>query len=212
MNENMRREKNVYHIIFVLLVFLQTTKHSSAQNTTTTVSPNSTSTADPASLSYLTLPKDVTAALGDPAEFQCGVPKTSPGLTFTFYGSNRNYILTCPSGHVEDILQALEGSCEEKNAELLAVWTLKVTSLPNDGTGVMCQQKGSPEAPTATLHVYNKGLGSSLMIGLLVGCFFGVLLVFGLLYLALRRSERLQRCFVGEEDDLIEIVEKYQAK
>lgn len=53
-------------------------------------------------------------------------------------------------------LQALEGSCEEKNAELLAVWTLKVTSLPNDGTGVMCQQKGSPEAPTATLHVYSK--------------------------------------------------------
>lgn len=193
--------------IFVVLVILQITKHSSAQNTTvyttTSQSPNP-------GLGYLTLPEDVTAALGEPAEFKCGAPKTSSGLTFTFYGSNHNYTLSCPSGHVEDIPQALEGDCEEEDGELLAVWTLKGTSFPDNGTRVVCQQRDHT-AHTARLYVYDNGSGNSLLIGLGVGACLGVLLVFGLLYLMLMRSERLRKCFRGsdnQEGDLAEIVDQ----
>lgn len=54
---------------------------------------------------YQTLPADVTVAVGEPAVFQCGVAEGSQNLTFTFYSSHGNYILTCPDGKVEDIAQ-----------------------------------------------------------------------------------------------------------
>lgn len=72
---------------------------SPAQDTSTTSAPQ-----QPA-LGYLTRPANVTAALGDPAVFRCGVPDASPNVTFTFYGSRRNYSLFCPTGSVEDIPQ-----------------------------------------------------------------------------------------------------------
>lgn len=68
---------------------------------------NTSTTADPQqpALGYLTRPADVTALVGHPAVFRCGVPDASPNVTFTFYGSRRNYSLFCPSGSVEDIPQ-----------------------------------------------------------------------------------------------------------
>lgn len=74
-----------------------------AENITTTSS--SISAPNPAAPSFLTRPADITVALGEPAVFRCGVPEASSNITFTFYGSHRNYSLTCPHGHVEDIPQ-----------------------------------------------------------------------------------------------------------
>lgn len=106
--------KCIHHLLLVVLTISTCCSYShthklthcqhlitvSAQNTTTTISaPN------PAALSYLTRPTDVTVAVGEPAVFRCGVPEASPNVTFTFYRSHSNYILTCPYGHVEDIPQ-----------------------------------------------------------------------------------------------------------
>lgn len=218
-------------VIFVALAILQITKHTSAQNTTvssnTTVThstpapppvPSSASPQSPSGNSdlskiYLTLPRNLTAALGDKAEFWCGVPKSSEGLTLSFYGHAHNYTLSCPSGHMEDIPQALEGICVEHLDELLAAFLLKGTSLPDNGTRVVCQRRGHPAAPAAHLHVYDNGSGNALLIGLAIGGFFGILTVFGLMYLMLTRSERLQICFRGKRaqpDDLTEIVDNIE--
>ncbi|XP_072317544.1 uncharacterized protein [Eucyclogobius newberryi] len=204
--------------VFVVLAILQISKHTSAQKTTTTSStttvPPSTSTAPGPSRSYLTVPSNMTVGLGDPVQFLCGVPKNSEGLTFTFYGSSHNYSLSCPSGHVKDIPQALEGSCQVHLEELLARWVLKGTSLPDNGARVVCQRRGHPAAPTAHLHVYDNGSGNSLLIGVALGGFFGVIAVFGLLYLMLTRSERLRICFRGKDngpDDLTEIVDNIES-
>lgn len=208
-------------VIFVALTFLQITKHASAQNPTvssnTTAVPSASSTASsppsvtPApSQSYLTLPSNLKVELGDPAQFWCGVPKSSKGLTFTFYGHVHNYTLSCPSGHVEDIPQALKGLCIVHSDQLLGGWLLKGTSIPDDGSRAVCQRRGYPAAPTAHLHVHNNGSGNALLIGLAVGGFFGVLTVCGLFYLMLTKSERLRICFRGKDnqpDDLIEIVD-----
>lgn len=75
----------------------------SAVNTTSTTT--TTSTQNPAALSYSPRPADVTVTVGTPAVFLCGVPKASPNLTFTFYGSHRNYELICPYGHMKEISQ-----------------------------------------------------------------------------------------------------------
>ncbi|XP_023132643.2 uncharacterized protein LOC111572973 isoform X2 [Amphiprion ocellaris] len=201
--DKMRKKRKVSHVCLLLLALLHIGAPSSAQNITT-------SAPDSAGLSYRTRPVDVLAAVGQPAEFRCGVPETSPNLTFTFYGSHGNYSLTCPQGHVEDIPEALYGSCDMKNGESLAVWSLRGTSFPDNGTKVVCQQLNNRDAITAVLRVYDDGATYSVLIGCVIGGFFGILLVFGLLYAMLYRSESFWKCFGGTdtEDDMTTIVTK----
>lgn len=213
--EERRKKRKVSHkcLLLLLLALLHITTPSSAQtntSTTTTTTTTTTSAPDAAAISYRTRPADVNVAVGEPAVFRCGVPKASPNLTFTFYGSHGNYSLTCPSGHMEDIPQALYGSCDMKKGESLAVWTLKGTSFSDNGTRVVCQHSKNPNAPAAVLHVYDKGTNFAILIGCAIGGFFGILLVFGLSYTMLQRSETLQRCFRGKatEDDMTTIVTK----
>ncbi|XP_070768758.1 uncharacterized protein [Enoplosus armatus] len=204
----MKKKRRVSHICLLLLALIQTTTPSSALNTT---SAPTTSPPNPAALSYRTRPANVTVAVGEPAVFRCGVPLASPNLTFTFYGSHNTYNLTCPYGHVEDIPQALYGSCDMKKGESLAVWTLKGTSFSDNGTRVVCRQSRNNDAPpAAVLHVYDNGISNATLIGCTIGGFFGILLVFGLSYTMLRRSETLQKCFRGKEteDDMTTIVTK----
>lgn len=52
--------------------------------------------------------------------------------------------------------QALYGTCKVKDGELVASWTLKGTSLSDNGTRVTCQGSEGTEAPAAILHVYGK--------------------------------------------------------
>ncbi|XP_028281450.1 uncharacterized protein LOC114448601 [Parambassis ranga] len=198
----MRMKRNVSHICLLLLAVVQISTPSSAQNTTTTVNP--------AALSYRTQPAGVRVAVGEPAVFRCGVPAAFPNLTFTYYGSHGTYILKCPHGYVEDVPQALYGSCDVKNGESLSVWTLRKPSLSDNGTRVICQQLKNPLALAAVLHVYDNSTSYSTLIGCTIGGFFGILLVFGLLYIILLRSQRLQKCFGGSEteDDMTEIVSK----
>ncbi|KAM7382554.1 hypothetical protein PAMP_002280 [Pampus punctatissimus] len=207
----LRKKVKVSYICLSLLALLQITTPSSAQNATTDApSVSTTSSPNPAALSYHTRPADVTVAVGKPAVFRCGVPTASPNLTFTFYGSHGNYSLTCPHGNIEDIPQALYGSCDMKKEQSLAVWTLKGTSMSDNNTRVVCQQSGNPDAPAAILHVYDNGTRYATLIGCVIGGFFGTLLVFGLSYTMLQRSETLQRCFKGNatEDDMDTIIRK----
>ncbi|XP_034731228.1 uncharacterized protein LOC117946875 [Etheostoma cragini] len=197
----MWKKKRVFHICLLLLAELQITAPSSAQTA---------SASNPTALGYRTRPADVTGAVGKPAVFYCGVPKASPNLTFTFYGSDGNHSLTCPMGHVEDVNQVLYGRCLMKTDESLAVWTLKGISFSDNGTRVVCQQSNNPDAPAAVLHVYDNSASFVTLIGCVLGGFFGLLLVFGLLYIALRRSETLQKWFKGKdtEDFMTTIVTK----
>lgn len=206
----MRKKREVSHICLLLLAFLQIITPTSAQNVTTTTTITTTSALNSAALTYRTRPANIIVAVGQPAVFRCGVPKTSPNITFTYYGNHRNYSLTCPYGHVDDIPQALHGSCDMKKEESLAVWTIKGTSFSDNGTRVVCQQSNNPDAPAAVLHVYDNGIGYATLIGCVTGGFFGMLLVAALSYTMLQRSETLQRWFRGKdtEDDLTTIVSK----
>ncbi|XP_035528705.1 uncharacterized protein LOC118336212 [Morone saxatilis] len=198
----MRRKRKVPYICWLLLALLQIATPSSAQDTNTTTSA--------AALRYLTRPVDVRVAVGEPAVFLCGVPIASPNLTFTFYRTQKNYSLTCPYGYAEDIPQALYGSCEMKKGESLAVWTLKGTSFSDNGTRVVCQQSNNMETHAAILRVYDSGISHATLIGCTIGGFFGVVLVAGLSYTMLQRSETLQKCFRGKEteEDVVTIVTK----
>ncbi|TWW79561.1 hypothetical protein D4764_10G0005910 [Takifugu flavidus] len=136
--------------------------------------------------------------------------ESSPNVTFRFYGTHGSYSLTCPDGKVEDVPQALYGSCNVKNGELMAMWTLKGTSFSDNHTRVTCQGPKSTEAPSAFLHVHDKGTSFFILIGCVIGGFFGTLLVAALAYLTLQNSESVQNCFKGKEieEDLTTIVTK----
>lgn len=142
--------------------------------------------------------------------FRCGVPEASPRITFNFSGNIGNYSLKCPLGHVKDIPHALYGSCEVTTGESLAVWTLKGTSLSDNGTRVRCQQPDNPKAAAAVLFVYDSGTNKLILIGCTIGGFFGMMLVLGFVFVMMRRSETLQKCYRGAdpEDDMNTIVTK----
>lgn len=200
--------KRPSHVWFLLLALIQIYTPVSAENTTHTPE---TSPLNPKDLIYRTRPSDVTVAVGEPAVFHCGVPETFPNLTFTLFGSHGNYSLTCPHGHVENIPQALYGSCEMKSGESLAVWTIKGTSIPDNGTRVVCQQSNNPQKRSAVLHVYDNGLNRAILIGCVLGGFFGMVLLALMAVMTLRRSETFQKCLRGgsdEEDDEDTIVTK----
>ncbi|XP_074540182.1 uncharacterized protein LOC141801137 [Halichoeres trimaculatus] len=209
MKTRRRREvmKRPSHVWFLLLALIQIYTPTSAVNTTRTTI---TSPLNPAALIYHTRPSDITVALGDPAVFRCGVPETSPNLTFTLYGGHGNYSLTCPQGHVEDIPQALYGHCEIKSGVSLAVWTIKGTSIPDNGTRVICQQSNNPEKHSAVLHLYDNGLNRAILLGCVLGGFFGTALLALLTVLTLQRSETFNRCLGrgDAEDDVNTIVTK----
>ncbi|XP_026229297.1 uncharacterized protein LOC113171132 [Anabas testudineus] len=203
------------HICCLLfLTLLQITKPSSvsALSSSTTM----TSTLNTAVVGYRTLPVDVTVAEGESVAFGCGVAAASPNFTFTFYGSQRTYNLTCPNGYVEAIPQSLYGRCDMKNGESLAVWILNRTSISDNGSRVVCQQPNNPKAHSAVLHVNAEETSAfnivsnnyAILIGCTVGGFFATILVFGLLYILLQRSESFQKCFRGKEteDDLSTMV------
>lgn len=200
----------VSHICWLLLALLQMAAPSSAQDVTTSSDKSSTSAPKPKATGYRTLPVDVKVAVGEPAEFRCGVSEVVQNLTFTLYTSHGNYTLTCPNGKVEDIPQSVYGSCEEKKDELLAIWTLKGTSYSDNDTWVVCHESNHPEERSASLHVYDDGVSQAVLIGCVIGAFFGVILVFGLIFLLLPKSMNIQNC-LGEddtEDDTDSIIKK----
>ncbi|XP_061676691.1 uncharacterized protein LOC133501170 [Syngnathoides biaculeatus] len=169
---------------------------SSAQNTSTT-STN------------ISLPVDVSVFVGDPAVLSCGGPKTS-AVTFTLFGGHGNYSLTCPGGHVEDIPQAVYGSCHLKQGQSLAVWTIRGTSNSDNNTRAVCQLPNGFGSSTATLRVYDNGMNTAILIGCVIGAFFGTVLAFALCFIFLQRSETFQKCFRGkeEDDDTFSIISK----
>ncbi|KAM9805820.1 uncharacterized protein ACBT44_013456 [Syngnathus typhle] len=190
----MRKSMNL-----LLLMLIQILQPSSAQNASTV-----------SAAEILIPPEDVSAFVGDPAVFTCAVPETSPAVTFNLSGGHGNYSLTCPGGRVEDIPQALYGSCLIKNGQSLAVWTFKGTSNSDNNTRVVCQLPNDSGRSTATLRIYDNGSHLAILIGCAIGAFFGIILVFALLYVFLQRSEGFRKCCRGkeDEDDMLSIIAK----
>ncbi|KAM9852692.1 uncharacterized protein ACBR49_005747 [Aulostomus maculatus] len=199
-------------VLLLALLHFTTPPTAATTSTSTVTPPVSAASTSPREVSpdssYLTRPADVKVAVGEPAVFYCGVPAASPQVTLSLYGHHGNYSLTCPGGLVEDIPQALYGSCEVREGQLLAMWTFKGTSFHDNSTRVVCQRPNHPDAPAAVLYVYDDGTSYAVLIGCTIGGFFGVLLVFALSYTMLQRSETLQTWFRGSdaEDDLTTIV------
>lgn len=157
---------------------------------------------------YTKKPENITAATGDSATFPCGVKKSAGKVDFTIQGNN-NKTMSCP-GNDTNVWQveSLKWSCSETTNEILATWTIIGTSLPDNGTMFRCKAQGQPEV-VGHLHVFVNSSYFGVLIGCVIGGFFGILIVFGLIYVFLQRSETFRECFRGkQEDDERTIVEE----
>ncbi|XP_057690478.1 uncharacterized protein LOC130914907 [Corythoichthys intestinalis] len=191
------------NIFLLLLPLIHIITPLSAQNTTTTSTTNT-------SAEIFIRPVDVSVFVGDPATFICAVPETSPIVTFALFGDHGNYSLTCPGERVEDIPQDIYGRCYKEKGLSLAVWNIKGTSNSDNHTKVVCQLPNGGDSSTAILYVHDNGRNLAILVGCVIGAFFGSLLVFALLFLLLQRSEAFQKCFSGRgrDDDAFTIISK----
>ncbi|KAJ8287620.1 hypothetical protein COCON_G00002790 [Conger conger] len=161
-------------------------------------------------LSYTSIPLNVTQDSGKVANFLCGVsPETATTrVEFTIHRRHGNYSVLCPGEPMSLPSQGLNGYCEVKGQELRAGWSIAYSSRRDSDTYVVCEPTGL--SPTyAYLTVKGNNSYFSAFIGCVVGGFLVILLIFGLAYLGMRRSESLRRCFKGQmtEDDLSTIIE-----
>ncbi|XP_028837182.1 uncharacterized protein LOC114790915 [Denticeps clupeoides] len=160
---------------------------------------------------YTQIPENITSLTGKTVTFHCATRLPS-ALSFSIQGSQNNNTLSCNSSQpfkpISVPSRALQGNCENRNGELVAQWTIISTSLSDNATIFRCQSSGLPDA-IGTLTVYMNSGYFATLIGCVIGGFFGILIVFVGVYIALQRSEKLQICFRGKsEDDAITIVEE----
>ncbi|XP_063054317.1 uncharacterized protein LOC134448566 [Engraulis encrasicolus] len=162
---------------------------------------------------YTYKPENITSASGDSATFKCGISSSSSSssssslLVFSIQGNN-NITMSCPGNVSESwTIEALKWSCSVTDGKVLAVWTVTGTSLPDNGTVFRCQVEGQPDA-VGYLWVYVSSSYFGVLIGCVIGGFFGILIVFGLIWIFLQKSESFRECFGGkQEEDECTIVE-----
>ncbi|KAG5271622.1 hypothetical protein AALO_G00182090 [Alosa alosa] len=160
---------------------------------------------------YTQRPGNITTATGEPASFHCGIPSSAGRVDFRIQGNEQgnNKTLSCPGNKTHEWPEkALKWSCTDTATEILAIWTITGTSLSDNGTMFRCTAHGQPET-VGHLSVFVNSSYFGILIGCVIGGFFGILLVFGLIYVFLQKSESFQECFRGKrEEDECTIVEE----
>lgn len=162
-------------------------------------------------LSYTSTPHNVSQMSGKAASFLCGIsPETATTtVLFTIHHCRGNQSVQCPGEPNYLPSLGLNGYCEVEGQELRAVWSMAYISQRDDATYVVCQPTGL-RATYAYLSVKGNNSYFYALIGCAAGGFLGILLIFGLAYLGLKRSERCRQCFNGytSEDDTSAIIEQ----
>ncbi|MFT7800680.1 hypothetical protein AGIG_G5083 [Arapaima gigas] len=158
---------------------------------------------------YSRLPVNVTQEPGKTVTFVCGVSPSNTTLNFTLYDSHVVSTLSCPAGSPSQPSQVISGRCESNAQEVWGVWSLSYTVSGKNGTYVMCQGTHLPPV-YSFLYIQESKSYFAILVGCVMGGFFGFIVIFGLGFIALKRSERLQRCFKGKtpQDDITTIVEE----
>ncbi|KAK1806725.1 hypothetical protein P4O66_005223 [Electrophorus voltai] len=102
---------------------------------------------------------------------------------------------------------SLSGYCEVTNLEAIAIWELSNVGSDSNDIPLVCHTSGLTDK-YGYLFVNGNSKYYAMLFGCVMGGFFGILIVFGVTYITLKRSERFQNCFKGrEEDDMPTAVE-----
>ncbi|XP_076869050.1 uncharacterized protein LOC143519476 [Brachyhypopomus gauderio] len=157
-------------------------------------------------VNFTVVPQNVTVALGKSASFQCGISSPKEvSFNFTVCRPEANYTLTCPGRSINFQTLSLSGYCQVNNTEALATWDLSTVGSDSNGIHIVCHTNGLTDK-----HAYLFIDGSSKYYAMLFGCvmggFFGILIVFAVTYITLKKSEKFQTCFKGKEEDDIPTV------
>ncbi|KAK3541373.1 hypothetical protein QTP86_023073 [Hemibagrus guttatus] len=179
--------------------------------------------------------------MGKSATFTCTVTPKNMSLNFTARLPTTSYVLQCPGKPVKfpsmvrdftllhqikliNLQQipecrnsaqknGLYGNCESNDVQVTGTW--QMSNIGNDVNGTAFTCIGSDLSPvTGYLWITGASAYYLMLFGCVMGGFFGILIVFGVTYISLKRSEKLQECFKGkdEEEDVIGGVEEETIK
>ncbi|KAG9283689.1 hypothetical protein AMEX_G2487 [Astyanax mexicanus] len=148
---------------------------------------------------YTIIPQNVTISTGNLGTFRCGVTQMPP-INFTAQRPDRNYTLTCPGPALNFPILALSGHCTGTAPDIIATWNMANVASNVNGTVFRCQAVGLSDK-YAYLWITGSSKYYAMLFGCVMGGFFGILIIFAVSYVSLKRSERLQNCFKGQDED-----------
>ncbi|KAG7318021.1 hypothetical protein KOW79_019056 [Hemibagrus wyckioides] len=150
--------------------------------------------------SYSNYPINTTVNMGKSATFTCTVTPNNMTLNFTVRLPQNSYVLQCPGKGIKYPSMGLYGNCEVTGSQVTGTW--QMSNIGNDVNGTAFTCVGSDLSPiTGYLWITGASSYYLMLFGCVMGGFFGILIIFGVTYVSLKRSEKLQECFKGKDED-----------
>ncbi|KAF7692061.1 hypothetical protein HF521_011028 [Silurus meridionalis] len=162
---------------------------------------------------YSMVPVNTTVYMGKSTTFTCSIVPGNGMLNFTARLPLNSYTLQCPGKNLNFPSMSLYGSCDNKPNQNTASWQMSNIGSDVNGSAFICSGDGL-DVQVGYLWITGASKYYLMLFGCVMGGFFGILIIFGVTYVSLKRSERLQECFKGkpEEEDDIEGVEEETIK
>ncbi|KAF4102812.1 hypothetical protein G5714_015695 [Onychostoma macrolepis] len=155
---------------------------------------------------YFIHPQNLTSETGKTVTFECGVGELNGGkIQFYIMGSKVNDSVSCPGGKTKYLpAQSMKAYCYTKSNGDVAAWEVAGTSEDDNGTIFLCKVSGADET-IGHLYVYENDSYYAKLIGYVIGGFLAALITIVVVYVLLKRSEKVQHCFRsvgGIQDDV----------
>lgn len=104
------------------------------------------------------------------------------------------------------------GNCDVSPTQISASWQLSNIGSDINSSAFICSVTGL-DVVTGYLIITGASTYFLMLFGCVIGGFFGILIIFILTYVSLKRSEKLRECFKGKpEDDVLGGVEEETIK
>ncbi|GAA6083815.1 uncharacterized protein LOC123743145, partial [Tachysurus ichikawai] len=149
---------------------------------------------------YTNTPVNTTASMGKSATFTCTVIPTGMAINFTATLPQSSYVQQCPGKNIKYPSMGLNGNCEITSTQVTATWQMSNIGPDVNNTAFTCVGTGLPPV-TGYLWITGASSYYLMLFGCVMGGFFGILIVFILAYVSLKKSEKLQECFKGKDED-----------
>ncbi|KAM9436669.1 uncharacterized protein Hap1MRO34_001064 [Clarias gariepinus] len=157
---------------------------------------------------YVSYPTNTTVNMGKSTTFTCAVQPGNTTMNFTARLPLNTYTLQCPGSNINLPSMSLYGTCDYSATQITATWKMSNIATDVNGTTFTCSPGGLP-VQTGYLWITGASQYFLMLFGCVMGGFFGILIVFSVTYVSMKRSEKFQECFKGKpEDDVMGGVEE----
>ncbi|TSK20090.1 hypothetical protein Baya_1638 [Bagarius yarrelli] len=151
-------------------------------------------------MAYTNTPVNTTVNMGKSATFTCTVTPNNMTINFTARLPYNKYELRCPGQSIKFPSMGLYGNCEVTPTQVTGTWQMLNIGNEVNNSAFICTGTGLPEH-VGFLWIAGASKYYLMLFGCVMGGFFGILIIFVVTYVSLKKSEKLQECFKGKGED-----------